>query len=203
MYIIKVNVRNEAELLKYISHVRLDSYLPNETVAKQFAVYKRNIRLCKKFYPKLHYFEIIFRNSIDSVLTEYVNGADWITVIPFDKDSLHKINEVKNRLLKQNKTITHDRIISELTLGFWTTLFSKRYNQYKFQSILVKKVFTDCPKDQRNIKNIQIRVNEIRELRNRVCHYENIIRYLDIKDKYNNIQTCISWISIKLAKIIR
>ena len=202
VYIIKVNAKTEAEILKYISRIRLNSYSPNGTIKQQFSIYKKNIRLCKKFYPKLHYFEIIFRNAIDDVLTRYVNGADWINVIPLDKDSRHKINEVKNRLVKQNKSITHDRIISELTLGFWTTLFSKRYNQYKFQSVLVKNVFQNCPKSKRNIKNLQVCVDEIRELRNRVCHYENIIHYPDITQKYKNIKICISWISVDISKII-
>lgn len=174
-----MNSKQQNELLKYFSKTRLDSYLPNETVPKQFSLYKKNIKLCRKFYTKLHYFEIIFRNAIDSALTLYVNGGDW------------------------NKQITHDRIVSELTLGFWTTLFSKRYTQCKFQSFLVKKVFKDCPKSQRNIKNIQVYVNEIREIRNRVCHYENIIHFADINQKYQNIQTCISWISKDLTPIVK
>ena len=196
-----MNSKQQAELLKYLSKTRLDSYFPNESVSKQFKLYKKNIKVCKKFYTKLHYFEIIFRNAIDLVLTAYVNGADWINIIPLDKDSQHKIMEVKNRLTKQNKQITHDRIISELTLGFWTSLFSKRYTQCKFQSFLVKRVFKDCPKSQRNIKNIQIYVNEIREIRNRVCHYEKIIHYADINHKYQNIQMCISWISKELKTV--
>ena len=203
MYITRMNLKKQSELLKYISKIRLDSYYPNASVTKQFAIYKKNIKLCKKFYPQLHYFEIIFRNAIDSVLNAYVNGGDWINMIQLDKDSLHKINEVKNRLAKQNKQVTHDRIISELTLGFWTTLFSKRYTQCKFQSVLVKNVFKNCPKSQRNIKNIQIYVNDIRELRNRVCHYEKIIHFADLKQKYKNIQICIMWISKELVSIVK
>jgi hypothetical protein len=197
-----MNSKQKIELQKYFSRQRLESYLPNKSVSKQFQLYRKNIKLCKMFYTKLHYFEIILRNAIDSVLTTYVNGADWINILPLDKDSLHKITEVKNRLSKQNKQITHDRIISELTLGFWTTLFSKRYTQCKFQSFLVKRVFKDCPKKQRNIKNIQIYINDIRDLRNRVCHYEKIIHFSDINQKYKNIQICISWISKDLCKII-
>lgn len=203
VYIVIMNSKQQIELQKYFSKPRLESYFPNEPVVKQFKLYKKNIKLCKKFYSKLHYFEIVFRNAIDSVLTSYVNGNDWITILPLDKDSQHKLTEVKNRLIKQNKQITHDRIISELTLGFWTTLFSKRYTQCKFQSVLVKKVFKDCPKNQRNIKNIQIYVNDIRELRNRVCHYEKIIHFPDLNQKYQNIQTCISWISKDLTYITK
>lgn len=56
------------------------------------------------------------QNAIDLTLTAFVNGADWMTTLPFDNQTLHKITEVKNRLKKQNKQITHDRIVSELTL---------------------------------------------------------------------------------------
>ena len=134
------------------------------------------------------------------VLAGFSQGADMCIRLLKDHGN---DPEVKNRLVKQNKSITHDRIISELTLGFWTTLFSKRYNQYKFQSVLVKNVFQNCPKSKRNIKNLQVCVDEIRELRNRVCHYENIIHYPDITQKYKNIKICISWISVEISKIIR
>ena len=67
VYSIVMNSKQQIELQKYFSKSRLDSYLPNETVSKQFRLYKKNIKLCRKFYTKLHYFEIIFRNAIDSV----------------------------------------------------------------------------------------------------------------------------------------
>ena len=79
----------------------------------------------------------------------------------------------------------------------------KQDTQCKFQSVLVKKVFKDCPKNQRNIKNIQIYVNDIRELRNRVCHYEKIIHFSDINQKYLNIQLCINWISKDLSNLTK
>ena len=126
-----------------------------------------------------------------------------MTTLPLDQQTLYKITEVKNRLQKQNKQITHDRIISELTLGFWTTLFSKKYNQCKFQSYLVKKVFVNCPKSQKSIQNIQVYVNEIRELRNRVCHYERICHYPDIKERHERLLECTEWISPAVAKIAK
>ena len=91
VYIVGMNSKQRIELQKYFSKARLDSYLPNESVSKQFRLYKKNIKICRKFYTKLHYFEIIFRNAVDSVLTAYVNGGDWINILPLDKDSQHKI----------------------------------------------------------------------------------------------------------------
>lgn len=192
-----------AEIQTFLSSTRLNTYGQNLPVKKQLKEYRRNIKLCRDFYLELDFFEVTLRNAIDSALTSFVNGADWMTTLPLDQQTLYKITEVKNRLQKQNKQITHDRIISELTLGFWTTLFSKKYNQYKFQSYLVKKVFVNCPKSQKSIQNIQVYVNEIRELRNRVCHYERICHYPDIKERHERLLECTEWISPAVAKIAK
>lgn len=192
-----------AEIQTFLSSIRLNTYGQNLPVKKQLKEYRRNIKLCRNFYPELDFFEVTLRNAIDSALTSFVNGADWMTTLPLDQQTLFKITEVKNRLQKQNKQITHDRIISELTLGFWTTLFSKKYNQCKFQSYLVKKVFVNCPKSQKSIQNIQVYVNEIRELRNRVCHYERICHYPDIKERHERLLECTEWISPAVAKIAK
>lgn len=192
-----------AKIQTFLSSTRLNTYGQNLPVKKQLKEYRRNIKLCRNFYPELDFFEVTLRNAIDSALTSFVNGADWMTTLPLDQQTLYKITEVKNRLQKQNKQITHDRIISELTLGFWTTLFSKKYNQCKFQSYLVKKVFVNCPKSQKSIQNIQVYVNEIRELRNRVCHYERICHYPDIKERHERLLECTEWISPAVAKIAK
>lgn len=191
------------EIQTFLSSTRLNTYGQNLPVKKQLKEYRRNIKLCRNFYPELDFFEVTLRNAIDSALKSFVNGADWMTTLPLDQQTLYKITEVKNRLQKQNKQITHDRIISELTLGFWTTLFSKKYNQCKFQSYLVKKVFINCPKSQKSIQNIQVYVNEIRELRNRVCHYERICHYPDIKERHERLLECTEWISPAVAKIAK
>lgn len=192
-----------AEIQTFLSSTRLNTYGQNLPVKKQLKEYRRNIKLCRNFYPELDFFEVTLRNAIDTALTSFVNGADWMTTLPLDQQTLYKITEVKNRLQKQNKQITHDRIISELTLGFWTTLFSKKYNQCKFQSYLVKKVFVNCPKSQKSIQNIQVYVNGIRELRNRVCHYERICHYPDIKERHERLLECTEWISPAVAKIAK
>lgn len=192
-----------AEIQTFLSSTRLNTYGQNLPVKKQLKEYRRNIKLCRDFYPELDFFEVTLRNAIDTALTSFVNGADWMTTLPLDQQTLYKITEVKNRLQKQNKQITHDRIISELTLGFWTTLFSKKYNQCKFQSYLVKKIFVNCPKSQKSIQNIQVYVNEIRELRNRVCHYERICHYPDIKERHERLLECTEWISPAVAKIAK
>ena len=48
VYIVIMNSKQQIELQKYFSKPRLESYFPNEPVVKQFKLYKKNIKLCKK-----------------------------------------------------------------------------------------------------------------------------------------------------------
>ena len=121
--------KDYAEIQAFLSSTRLSTYDQNLPVKKQLKEYRRNIKLCRDFYPELDFFEVTLRNAIDTALTSFVNGADWMTTLPLDQQTLYKITEVKNRLQKQNKQITHDGNISDLTLRFWNTLFQINYHQ--------------------------------------------------------------------------
>lgn len=50
---------------------------------------------------------------------------------------------------------------------------------------------------------MQVYVNEIRELRNRVCLYERICHYPDIKERHERLLECTEWISPAVAKIAK
>lgn len=41
------------------------------------------------------------------------------------------------------------------------------------------------------------------QLRNRVCHYERICHYPDIKEKHERLLECTEWISPAVAKIAK
>ena len=139
------------------------------------ARYLYNIEICKSLYPALHIFEISLRNSIDSALTMYAKDQKWYDIVRLNQHSQLKIDEAKKKIKKRNKTVTHDRLIAELTLGFWTTFLIKTYSQCAFQSFIIKNCFRQMPKNLRNIGSLQITFEKLRALRNRVSHYERLI----------------------------
>jgi hypothetical protein len=76
----------------------------------------------------------------------------------------------KNKLQRRAETATPDKIVAELTFGFWSSLFNG-----SFQSVLWKDlrlVFPRCPKRQRQRHAIASALNQIRNLRNRIFHHE-------------------------------
>ena len=67
------------------------------------------------------------------------------------------------------KSISKERLVAELTLGFWTALMGKKYNTQKFQYAILKNAFPYCPKNRRTTSQLQKELSEIRFLRNRIA----------------------------------
>lgn len=155
------------------------------------ARYLFNIELCKSLYSVLNIFEIAFRNVLDAALSAYVGKQNWYDILPLDIGGKKKISEAKNKIEKKGKSITHDRIIAELTLGFWTSLITTKYSQAAFQSYILKNCFKRCPIKKRSIKNMQSIFDRIRILRNRVSHYERVIHWKDLQAQHNQLLQCI------------
>ena len=167
------------------------------------ARYLFNIEICKSLYSALHVFEITLRNSIDKILADYAKVQNWYDVLSIDNESKNKIEEAKRKIKKHGKEITHDRIISELTLGFWTSFLTTRYSQYSFQSVIIKKCFKNVPKQNRNIKSLQKIFEKMRLLRNRVSHYERLIHWKDLKDQHLQLLECIKWLNVESYEIVK
>ena len=110
------------------------------------------------------------------------------------KTRMKNINDAKHKIQKKGKPVTHDRIVSELTFGFWTSLLTPRYSQASFQSKIIKTCFKCVPAAQRNIKNLQTRFDKIRILRNRVSHHERIIHWKNLSIQHDELLESIKWL---------
>lgn len=157
--------------------------------------YLYNIEICKTLYPILHIFEITLRNSIDKSLTDFSGTQLWYDSLNLNTDSKLKVSTAKNKIQNKNKEVTHDRLISEMTLGFWTAFLTTRYSQSSFQSFIIKTALKDMPKNLRNTKSIQSIFEKMRLLRNRVSHYERLIHWKDLTQQHKQLLECIKWLS--------
>lgn len=83
------------------------------------------------------------------------------------------------------KELNQNQVISELSFGFWTALFRNSYIK-TMRTNIIKKIFPNLPtKDQKLITReyMNKKLNHIRKFRNRVFHYENIL-----KEEFKNIE---------------
>ncbi|BFI44379.1 hypothetical protein YKD1_07980 [Yersinia pseudotuberculosis] len=145
------------------------------------------------------------------------NGSPVYNFTTWEEKAIRKVSA---RITKAGKTITAERVISGLDLGFWTNLLCKGYEEPRTLSILwpnlLPHVFPGAPKGtKRHI--IERKLNQIRELRNRLSHHEAIwkFQYEDsngnpdynqpvyglnaslalLNKAYNNMLEVLSWIS--------
>ena len=88
-------------------------------------------------------------------------------------------------LQKRRESTSREKIIAELSFGFWVNLFKKPYDK-KLRIKDLKKVFPNLPSKQEKLMNREViyrELNHIRNFRNRVFHYEKVIN----KDNYNTV----------------
>ncbi|MGD9554818.1 MAG: hypothetical protein AB7D96_08700 [Arcobacteraceae bacterium] len=163
---------------KFITNIRLQNYT-------DFEEYKQNLHNSEKYYILLSVFEVSLRNSIDHYF-KYKISKEWIDSDILHKDTKQKIIEAKKKILQRRENKTYDKIIAELPLGFWTSLFRKSYtNLIRIKDI--KHIFPNIPTREQKLINRDIldkKLNRIRKFRNRVFHYERIIN----KSEYTNIE---------------
>jgi len=196
-------MKNNVLIEKIISKERLEPYLSRhkEDFNKAISHYKSNILISEAFYPLLTILEVSLRNSIDYQLTKHFNDRKWFENIAFVRIASHfqidRISEAKANILSEKKEITPGRIVSELSFGFWTSLFDSRFEMTLWKSLRLS--FPNCPKQIRKRKTMSSKFNAIRKLRNRIFHHEAISWNLNVLYRYRlELVEGIEWLDKEL-----
>ena len=94
--------------------------------------------------------------------------------------------------------MTADKVVAELTFGFWTTLFNKQYAKDFWKPLMYAFPLLDTPNKRRN--KISYKLNHIRKFRNRIFHYEPICNHLSaLATNHNNILEILNWINADIV----
>lgn len=167
-----------SEYEKAFSPARLNKYLKacGGDIAAALTLYRHNIKLCQKCYGMLNVFEIVLRNAINEHYKAFFADPDWIRhqIVPGGMLENHpQRGAVEKTIAELDKAgkYTNDRVVSSVTFGFWTHLFSRRPFALGGQSIL--RIFPARAKGlgQRAIYN---ELQDIKAFRNRIAHHEAI-----------------------------
>lgn len=166
------------EYEKAFSQARLNKYIGacNGNPTKALTLYRHNVKLCQKFYGILNIFEVVLRNAINDHYKTVFNDADWIiNQLQTGKmlENAPQRNEVLRIIdsLNNNGRYSNDRVVSSVSFGFWTHLFTKHPFRLGGQNLL--QIFPDRTQGlgQRAIFN---ELMSIKTFRNRIAHYEAI-----------------------------
>lgn len=167
-----------SEYEKAFSLARLNKYLVacGGNTGKALTLYRHNVKLCQKFYGILNIFEIVLRNAINVHYQNVFNDADWVEnqMQPGGMiENAPQKNEVVRIIttLRHNGRYSNDRVVSSVSFGFWTHLFTKQPFRLGAQNLL--RIFSNrtVGLGQRAVFN---ELQEIKTFRNRIAHHEAI-----------------------------
>jgi hypothetical protein len=199
---------------KYLSRPRYNRYLTAASNSKDRAkrLYNANIRLAQAFHPILSQFEVVLRNSLNTVLSAHFTDSDWIInqkngfMRDYSLQNSHYflkscVQKTESKLQRRGIPITSGKIISDQTFGFWLAFFlSHHYSLVGGQPI---HIFPHKPAHE-NRASIYAKLDKIKDFRNRVNHCEPICfvgSNIDCNEALNirtTIYSLIEWIDPNL-----
>ena len=195
-------VKFQQELIDTITPVRLKAYGDdsNDILLEKY-IY--NLKVSESLYPALSLLEVTLRNKICYAI-ETLICKDWLIKelnhqnLLLDKE-YKKLVETADKIEKDGKKVTNDRLISELTFGFWIHLCTKSYKpKFWDKKCFIELVFPNyaISSNLRNISLIQKDLRDVLKLRNRISHQEIIINgNRTPEESYKLIQTLLHTLS--------
>jgi hypothetical protein len=204
-----------AELELPLSRERLENYRPDTGSDLDMVVnYFFNIELSEALYPSLQAFEVALRNSIHHAFTHHFGTEFWFDTpglyplppfpetVPWQVDA---IQAARNNLSNHKKPHDAGRIVAELHLGYWNSLFNRPFADKLWilnHGALLTHVFPHATRSQQVARHLEKRVTRTRMLRNRVMHFEPIWRRRHLKQTHEEILETLSWISTPMHETI-
>lgn len=211
---------NHKKFSKLYSNARVSRFVKaaNGDRRKAQKMYYANARVAQSFQPLLSFFEVILRNQLHYALAAHFNDVQWLinqkTGFMSDPSLTHTVKKTgkvmvndflkkeversERTLIGKNRNVTAGRVIAELNLGFWNSLYETHH--YALLKGVPCKIFKSLPTGYGR-KEVNNAIQEIRTLRNRVSHNEPLCfsnKAYDMtyaKEMYGKINDFLSWIN--------
>lgn len=181
---------------KALSKPRIGRFLiaAEQDKEKALRLYLQNIELSKTLFGLLSVFEVTIRNYIDKHYRDKLADSEWLknqcgqggmfSHPSFIKYGFEPRTKILTTIAKLGNKYTHDRLVAELSFGFWNYMFAPI--QFLIGGQSLHKIYENRPKGT-NQKLIFNQLDEIRSLRNRIAHHEPLI--FNSKDQISTGQT--------------
>jgi len=138
---------------------------------KALILYRNNIKLCQKFYGVMGVLEVVLRNAINEHFKAQLGDNEWLVTQAKSGFLINYKNTIfkERNILNKNSRYTHDKLVSSLSFGVWTFMFSRKCYRNSGKTLL--HIFPGKTQglNQRDIYND---LNIIRVFRNRIAHHE-------------------------------
>lgn len=187
-----------------LSEPRLKPYVEatDGSEAQTLALYAWNSQCGAAFLESLHYVEVGLRNAVDSAIqTNIADPEDlgsWLScgriLDRLSSESQKQVEFAPQRIRRNARLVTHDRVVAELSFGFWWSLLESRYNRSLWQPAL-QFAFEGEVRRQR----LHDELNHLRLLRNRIAHHEPLFHRM-LEDDWRRLLDVSQRIATSLEK---
>jgi hypothetical protein len=171
------------ELTTIFSQARLKRYLEatGGDGDKAYNLYYRQNIYCGIFFALTSYFEVIFRNKINTYMVKHYD-ENWLIKLSQPTSPLNKkktlftyqtLVKIREDLEAEKEIISNDKMVAKANFGFWSSLF--QINQYNTLGVDLVSIFVKAPPVARLLDNTFAIVKQVRLERNRIAHNESII----------------------------
>ena len=141
------------------------------------ALYLWNIQLTEALLPSIALLEVALRSSVHRVLATHTGKEYWFKTVLQSQmydNVLRVMNDVTRRT---GHPPGADKVVSEITFGFWPKIFAKSYNDlwWSRPHALLQDVLPAHPSVARDTRTrFEARLEYFVSLRNRMMHHESI-----------------------------
>lgn len=191
-------------LLSAFSAGRMEPYLKvcGGDLSQAFCLYTWNIEASAALNGPLHCCEIVLRNALHNALGGHFGQADWWNhrKIVLDRYAKKSLRDAEEKLRRRRRDVTPDRIVAELSLGFWVGLVGKGLNyETQLWRPALRRAFPHYD-GQRSALHEQLET--IRRLRNRISHLEPI-HHRHLAADYAKILCVMGYIAPAAVEFVR
>ena len=188
----------------HFSKERMRTYVNSNNHATLDAqkLFEWEARAGSAFWEVLAHLEVSLRSLLDRRMIARSHGTGSPEQWSMDPKSeirlasprmASELNKAVDRVQRQGRPMTHSAVVSELPLGFWVTLASR-----KFQFLWPDLVSGFLGATSRDLQPIQGPLQEFRKLRNLIGHHHPIVNQ-NLDDQYHEILTLAANIDPQLA----
>lgn len=141
------------------------------------ALYEWNLSVSAALFHDLSAFEVLFRNAVDlSLRTKYQQtetAPPWWDQVALHEKAKKTLAKAIDRVGGRDGGVDQDKVVAELTFGFWRYLLLPKYqpNVWPFISRALSHAPTTSPLMRVDVEKA---VDNLWYLRNRIAHHEPI-----------------------------
>lgn len=206
-----------------VSKPRLSRYLTvyDGDWRKAQKLYIANLRISQKLYVVISVFEVALRNAIDEHYKQQfiaaTGSSEWLRTqsgisgflsnSTLAKGGFQSRENVKKAITNLRSHYTHDKVVSELSFGFWKYMFATK--EFAAAGSTLLRVFVSRPRGV-NHSDVYNRLDTINRIRNRVAHHQPVcfdktgkVSLVETLQAYDNMLNILTWLGYDTKVLLK